>query len=1041
MYFRTLVSIAFLLPFGGTLGRADEPAVLPSVDFVSDIQPLFAEHCFECHGGDQAALQGGLRLDLRNAALVGGESAEPAIVPGQPDRSALITRIESEDEDLRMPPADKHARLTAEQVAVLRRWVSEGAPYAQHWAFVVPQAPNDLSPEQLAVDQLVRRKLASHGMQAAPPADAATLCRRLHLDLIGLPPTPQEAEEFARLDAEDRRTAVQATIDRLQASPHFGEKWARHWLDAARYSDSNGFEKDLPRDQWAWRDWVIEAINRDLPYDQFLIEQLAGDLLPNATQDQVVATGFLRNSMVNEEGAIVPEQFRIEELFDRMDCLGKAVFGLSLQCAQCHTHKFDPISQDEYYGIYAFLNNAYEAQSWVYTAEQQQQIAEIQTAVKIAEDELKAQRPAWPDELRAWEESIRRSEVTWVPLKAIEMESTSGLNHPTQEPDLSILTQGHPTTGGDVYAVFQPTLEQITGLRFEALTHGDMPFGGPGRSRYGTWAISELKAFYQLPDSDDWHELKLVNPSADFAEADRPLEAEWSADFDPENRRVCGPVSYLVDGDERTGWRADRGAGLRNQPGAAVVQFAEPLTQPPGTKLKLVWVQKHGGSDNGRSNTQVGRSRFSLTNAADPRAQAIDHAAILASAVPAAQRSEEEQRALFSAWRKTLPDAKAINDRIADQWKRYPKAKTSVLNLAERPTTAYRTTHLYDRGAWDRPKHEVAPHTPAALHRLSAGEKPTRLDFARWAASRESPLAARVAVNRVWQAIFGSGLVETPEDFGTRAPIPLHRELLDWLAVDFMDHGWSQKHLIRTILSSETYQQSSHASAAQLESDPVNHWLARGPRFRMEAEVMRDSALQIAGLITLDPIGGPSIFPPVPQNVLDFNYFKPTYWHPPEDGQRYRRALYVFRKRSMPDPVLSSFDAPNGDLACARRLRSNTPLSALTSLNEPVFVEAAQALAQRVLREGGSDTAQRADYAFRLCTSRGIKAGELEAIEKLLNDSLNRLHGGELQAGPIAFTSLTDPTKLPADSTPNEIAAWTIVCRVLLNLDETLTKS
>jgi mono/diheme cytochrome c family protein len=1019
-------------------------ALSAPVDFTREVQPILSEHCAHCHGSDEKSRKGGLRLDVREAALKGGESDSPAIVPGKPGASAIIARVLSHDSDEVMPPPKEKKPVSEAQADILKRWIAEGANYAKHWAFEAPVKvrPGDEEMERRgenAIDAFVKAKLEAMKLQPSPRAEAATLCRRLYLDLVGLPPSPAEVAEFVQASAKDAKAATTSLVEKLMKSPHFGEKWARHWLDAARYSDSNGYEKDLPREQWAWRDWVINAFNQDLPYDQFLIEQLAGDLLPNATQDQIVATGFLRNSMVNEEGAIVAEQFRMDELFDRMDCIGKATLGLSLQCAQCHTHKFDPITHDEYFGIFAFFNNAYEAQSWVYTPEQQKQIAQIKSAVQAAEERLKKQRPQWKQEMATWDKSVKAKEVAWKPLKATELESTSGLNHPTQEPDLSILTQGHPTTKGDIYGVFEADLKGVTALRLEALTHRDLPFNGPGRSKYGTWAVSEMVVTYQLPDSDKWEPLKLVNATADFSEPDARLEEEWKADFDKQQKRVRGPVSYLIDGNDDTGWRADRGAGLRNQESVAVVQFEKPLDLPANTKLKVLLRYHHSGGGNGRDNTMLGRCRVSTTTAPTPQAQPVDYASLLAMQTAPEKRTPEQQHAIFTAWRKTVKEAKAINDQIAAEWKKQPPAMTSVLHLAERKGDNARATKLLDRGAWDRPKHVVAPHTPVALHPLEKSDKMDRLAFARWLADKRSALTARVAVNRVWQAIFGSGLVETSEDFGTRAAAPEYRELLDWLAVDFMEHGWSHKHLIQTILASATYQQSSKATPASLERDPRNRYLARGPRFRMEAEAVRDNALSIAGLLHKQ-VGGPSIFPPVPQSMLDYNFFKVGYWVPPTGPDRYRRALYVFRKRSMPDPVMSSFDAPNGDLACARRPRSNTPLSALTGLNETIFVEAAQALAQRILREGGTDDAARANYAYQLCTSRGIKPAELQSVLKLLEANRTRLRQGELKAGLIAFSSLTKPEELPVDATPNDIAVWTIVSRVLLNLDETMTK-
>lgn len=1034
----------FLRPFSLVLTLLPTLAGAAPVDFIREVQPILAEHCTHCHGSDEGSRKGGLRVDVREAALKGGKSDGAAIVPGKPDVSAMIARIITTDPDEIMPPPKEKKPVSAAQIDILKRWVAEGANYAQHWAFELPrQAP--VPAGQNPIDAFVRAKLETLKVVPSPRAEAATLCRRVYLDVTGLPPSPAEVTAFEQAAAKDSTVAVNELVERLMKTPQYGEKWARTWLDAARYSDSNGYEKDLPREQWAWRDWVINAFNKDMPYDQFVTEQFAGDMLPNATQEQMVATGFLRNSMINEEGAIVPEQFRMDEMFDRVDCLGKAVLGLSIQCAQCHSHKFDPISQDEYYGIFAFLNNVHEAQSWVYTPEQQKQITQIHNVVKAQENSLKKQQPKWPEELEAWEKAVLAREVAWSPLQAVEMESNSGLNHPTQESDLSILTQGHPTTSGDIYAVFEPELNGATGLRLEALTHRDLPFNGPGRSNLGTWSISEMRADVQTPGSDKWEPVKMVNATADFSEETGGMEEEWKADFDKDNKRLRGPVAFLIDGNDNNGWRADRGPGLRNQESVAVVQFEKPLAAyPAGTKFRITLMQKHGGSDNGRHNTQLGRCRISLTRAAAPQAQSVDYAAVLAMKVPAEKRTAAEQEAIFTAWRKTLPAAKAVNDRIAVEWKKLPMANTSVLHLAERTGGNARVTKLLDRGAWDRPKQEIRPHVLAALHSAAATAKDStnmsRLDFARWLASSQSPLTARVAVNRVWQAVFGAGLVETSEDFGTRAPVPEYRDVLDWLAVDFMKNGWSHKHLLRTLLTSATYQQSSRASAALIEKDPRNRLLTRGPRFRLEAEVLRDTALSVAGLLNTQT-GGPSIFPPVPQSVLDYNYTKPTYWVPPEGPERYRRALYMFRKRSMPDPVLSSFDAPNGDLACARRPRSNTPLSALTSLNETTFVEAAQALALRILREGGGDDTARAAHAYRLCTSRAIKPVELKTVMKLLEDNRARLRSGALKAADIAFSSLTNVSNLPADATPNDIAAWTIVSRVLLNLDETLTKS
>jgi hypothetical protein len=727
-------------------------------------------------------------------------------------------------------------------------------------------------------------------------------------------------------------------------------------------------------------------------------------------------------------------------MFDRMDAVGKAALGLTLQCAQCHTHKYDPITQAEYYGLYAFLNDTHEAQSWVYTPGQLGQIATIRAGLAAVEQKVRAARPGWAEELAAWEAKVLASEVPWTVLRAVELASTSGLNHPALESDHSILTLGHPTTRGDVFFVFEPDLQGVTALRLEALPHGDLPFAGPGRSKYGTWALTELEASVRKPGSKTWDKLKLVGATADFSEPEHKLEDEWAAGFDREKKRVCGPVSFLIDGKDDTAWRADRGPGRRNAPSVAVVRFEKPLDLPAGTKLRLLLKMFHSGDDNGRHNTMLGRCRISATTAEKPAAAPVDYAAVLAMRTPREKRTAEESAAIFAAWRASVPDLKPFTGEIEGLWKKWPQAPTSVLHLAARRTELARTTRLLDRGGWDRPKQEVKPHAPAVLHPLPDGPEPPRLRFARWIADRRSPLTARVGVNRVWQAILGAGLVETAEDFGTRAPLPEHPDVLDWLAVEFMDRGWSHKQLIRTIVGSDTYQQSSRATPELREEDPRNRLLSRGPRFRADAEVVRDLALAAAGLLDTEA-GGPGVFPPVPASVLEYNFTRPTYWRVPDGPARYRRAVYLFRKRSMPDPVLSGFDAPNGDFACARRVRSNTPLAALAALNEPIFVEAARGLALRVLKEGGATDAARADYAFRLCTGRRPSSAECDEILALLGSRRERLADGWLNAREVATG---DPAKLPAlppGATPQDAAAWTLVARVLLNLDETLTKN
>ncbi len=985
-----------------------------AIDYLRDIQPIFAEHCTQCHGVDEKTRSSEYRLDVETIARRGGASGKPAIVAGKPEESELMSRILATDADVVMPPPEHQRPLTPKQIETIRQWIQQGAPFASHWAFTTPKQEPLPNATDNPIDAFVTVRLASEGLQLAPQAPSSVLCRRIYLDLIGLPPSPQQLAAF-------EAQGIEATIDQLLASERFGEKWARHWLDAARYSDTNGYEKDLKREQWKWRDWVIDALNRDMPYDQFIVEQIAGDLLPNATQSEIIATGFLRNSMINEEGAIVPEQFRMTEMFDRMDCIGKSILGLSTQCAQCHSHKFDPLTQREYYGMFAYLNNAYESQSWIHSDEQLQLIREINT--KIAEQEQAARNtiPGWKDELAKWEQQIREQAdgTQWQPVRMIEMGSISGLNHPTQEADQSILMKGH--TSADVFFISQDRLQGVTGVRLELLNHRDLPFNGPGRSSQGTWVAQEFEVLTNAPGSNDWVKQKLVQPSADFSEPESK---------DAEGKNGTGPVSFLIDGKDEFKWKADRGIGRRNQPSVAVIQFESPLDFPENTKIKFVL----------RMGDMIGCCRISLTTSPSPAALPLDYAALQSILTPSELRTEEQQRTIFSAWRTTRPELKSVNETIDGLVKQLPSASTSILHLREREPQNQRVTFLLERGAWDRPAQPVEPHVPGALHPFPEGAPNNRLGFAKWLTSPQSPLTARVAVNRIWQAIFGAGLVETAEDFGTRAPLPVYRELLDWLAVDLQNHQWSQKRLIRQILTSRTYQQSSFVDPKLLERDPKNALLARGPRFRADAEVIRDVALTASGLIH-HRLGGPSVIPPVPQNVLDYNYVYPDYWKPAEGPDRYRRTVYGFRKRSMPDPAMSSLDAPNADLPCVRRGRSNSPLAALTVLNETIFVEAARAMAVRVLREAGENEQERIEYAYLLCTGRKPSEAARAEIQSLLTKQRKRLAEGWMNAKEVATGDASTMPALPKNNTPQDMAAWTLVSRVLLNLDETLSKN
>lgn len=1010
-----------------------------SIDYSRDVLPILSGNCFDCHGPDENSREADLRLDTPDGAYAEREGIV-AVVPGDPEASELIYLINSEFPEERMPPLDSNKELSQAEKDILFQWIKEGGQYEMHWAFEAPQKTNPPRLAEHPIDAFVRERLEEEGLSSSPPAEPATLLRRLHLDLIGLPPTPDEIEAFMEAYKKNPSTSVESVVDKLMARPAFGEKWARHWLDVARYADTNGFEKDKMRDQWIYREWVINALNDDMPYDQFLIEQLAGDLLPNATQDQIIATGFMRNGMINEEGAIVPEEFRIKGIFDRMDTFGKATLGLTLQCAQCHSHKYDPISHEEYFGLFSFFNDTHEAKSWVYSDEQLDKIDSIRKSVTKLEDQLKREHSNWKTQITQWINEQAETQSKWKVWDTDLQDWEGGLNHPEELPDHSILIQGHPTVTGVTLIEGKSSLPMITGMRLEALTHGDQPFRGPGRSYWGTFAISEWEVYRKWPGEEDWTKVELSRAWADFNPPISGLKDYFHHErIDPDKERRIGPARFLIDGDEKTAWAPDRGPVLRHTESVASVRFKEPLAMPEGSEIRVRLIQNHGGSLNGRDNQQLGRLRLSLTDSTDPAVPSFNHAATLALQKPENKRSPEDAAQLFRAWRMSQEQFCEYNEQIARLEAEYPEAKTSVLHTMDTEPDFKRVTKLLEKGEWNKPTHEVDRITPAILNPLDT-ENPTRLDLAKWATCEDAPLTARVQVNRIWQALFGEGLVTTPEDFGTRAPIPEYQNILDWLAVDFLETGWSQKRLIKNIVRSKTYQQSSRVRRDLLERDPRNRFLARGPRFRADAEVIRDITLASSGLL-YSKIGGPSIYPPIPETVINDNYFIPEYWKETTDENRYRRSLYIFRKRAMPDPALGSFDAPNADISCVRRARTNSPLSALTSLNEPIFVESAKALALRILKEAGKDDSSRVNYGYLLTTGRPARDSEIGEITRLVREQGERLAEGWLDTQEIAFIDPENPPELPEGITPRVLASWAIASRVLLNLDETLTKN
>jgi hypothetical protein len=941
--------------------------------------------------------------------------------------------------------------LVPEQIAALTKWIDAGAVWPdsagapaiaevkRHWAFIPPDRPAIppvSKPEWVRnpIDAFVLARLDKEGLHASADADRVTLLRRLSLDLTGLPPTIEEAGAFL---ADNRRDAFERQVERLLASPHYGERWGRMWLDAARYADSNGFEKDAPRSVWAYRDWVIDALNRDLPYDQFVIQQIAGDLLPKPTQDQIVATGFLRNSLLNEEGGVDPEQFRMEAMFDRMDAVGKGILGITIQCAQCHNHKFDPLTQEEYYRLFAFLNSTHEANIAVYSPQQQQKRAEIYQHTQEIESALQHRHPDWRTRMAEWESRVKYDQPEWTVLHSTVDDISTGGSRYLPQTDGSFIAQGFAPTSHRVKFIAKTDLPNVTAFRLELLTDPNLPCGGPGRSLNGSGVLTEFEveaAPAAAPDKTS--KIHFVKATSDLDLPSRPLPPKYQDRTG--NTKVIGPIEYAIDGKDETGWSTDAGPGLRNQPRKAVFVAEKPIANPGGTVLNIYLKQDHGGinpDDNEANN--LGRLRLSITTAPDAVADRLPAKVREILAIPEAQRTPAQMHAVFSYWRTTVAELKEDNAAIAALWRDYPEGATQLV-LEERQQL--RETHVLKRGDFLQPARVVSPGVPAFLPPLPAGAPVDRLSFARWLVDRGSPTTARSIVNRVWQGYFGTGIVATAENFGTQSEPPTHPQLLDWLAVEFMDSGWNLKKLHRLIVTSATYRQSSKVSPELLAKDPANRLLARGPRFRVDAEIVRDIALQASGLLN-ERVGGPSVFPPAPAFLfVPPASYAPKTWQEDTGPERYRRALYTFRFRSVPYPVLQTFDAPNGESSCVRRGRSNTPLQALTTLNEPLFIEAARALALRAIKQGGATDQDRLNYAFRLCVARTATPRESDVLLTLLRKEKKRLSLGWLSARELTGFAVTDKSPLPENVTPNDWAGWTAVSRVLLNLDETITK-
>jgi mono/diheme cytochrome c family protein len=1003
--------------------------VADDIDYTLHVRPIFARHCFRCHGPDEQ--RSGLRLDTARAALKGGASGA-AIVPGKSGESLLVHAITGSGDAERMPPEGK--LLSAADAAIVRKWIDAGAKLpevdveegavggkSKHWSFqpVVRYRPPDVKNRAAVrnpIDQFIVAKLESQGIAPSAEADRETLIRRLSFDLTGLPPSNSEVDEFL---TDSRPDAYERLVDRLLASPHYGERWGRHWLDQARYADSNGFTIDGPRSIWMYRDWVVNALNRDMPFDQFAIEQIAGDLLENPTNEQLVATGFHRNTLINQEGGTDPEQFRVEAVVDRVNTTGSVFLGLTIGCAQCHTHKYDPITHREYYQLFAFLNNADEPTLLSPTPEQARQHEALKAELAAAEKQLREHDAAQAARQAEWENRYAgRLDSTWTVLDPIEFSAAGGAPI-TKMADQSLLVVGGDVPATDTYTVKADTLlAGITAVRVEILTHDTLPKRGPGLSENGNFNLSEFALAAATLKQNDAGEVTV-------GESKPVAIAKAYAD----NADNTGPIELALDGNQKTGWTVVVTPGVPNEDRMAIFVASEDIGGESGTRLTFTLSHQ---TDLLRGS--FGRFQLSVTNASR-EALALEEKTRALAAIPRDKRTKAEQDQLTAEFRKTDSARTPLAAKVDELKQRERKLVGTIsTTMIMRERSSPRETFVHIRGDFLRKGQLVKPAVPAVLPPLSVEVKnPTRLDLARWLVDPKNPLTPRVTVNRLWQQYFGVGLVETENDFGTQGTPPTHPELLDWLASEFIEQGWRLKAMHRLMVTSATYRQSSHTRTDLVQLDPRNKLLARQARVRFEAETIRDAALAASGLLSRK-IGGPSVHPPQPPGIYRFTQ-QDKQWKESQGEDRYRRGMYTYFWRSSPYPFLMTFDAPGGNVTCTRRIRSNTPLQALTLANDVAFVEIAQGLALRVLtEETSSDERARLEYAFRLCLARRPTSLEIHRLSQYLASQLRSFKASPEEAKAAA------PAKLPEGADVAQAAAWTAVSRVLLNLDEFITR-
>lgn len=1157
---RTSLFVVWVAGWGGGIALAAEP-----IDFNRDIRPILSNACYKCHGPDAKERKGGsdgLRLDTPEGAYA-DQGGTRAIVPGKPADSELLRRITTEDLDERMPPAGMGRAVTARELELLTWWIEQGAPYAKHWSYLKPVRPplptvkNSSWPKN-DIDRILLARLEREGLQPSAEADRYAIIRRVSLDLTGLPPTLPEVDEFVN---DPRSDAYEQLVDRLLQKKAFGEQWARMWLDLARYADSAGYADDPSRTIWGYRDYVIRSFNSNKPFDQFTIEQLAGDLLPQPTEEQLAATAFHRNTLTNSEGGTNDEEFRNVAIIDRVNTTWMVWMGTSMACSQCHDHKYDPLPQADYFRFFAVLNNTEDADRRdeaplleYFTAEQQQQRSDLQREIGTLEEKLRTPTPELLAGLGKWDQQFPR-DFAWQPPQPSAVKSTSGAALTIQADRSIVVAGGQPS---DVYEIELPlTLAKLTALRLEAIPHDSLPQRGPGHAA-GNFVISRVTASVIPPSANQvsarfvrieipgkekilslaevqvlrgsenvalrgtatqsttdfdgpaklaidgnsegkyeqksvthtaisenpWWEVDLQSPQsieriviwnrtdagvegrlADFRIIllDAQRQPVWEQRVAPAPKpssefAVTGvqsvpfttaladvaqdgfdPQQVLSSADAKTdaktsaktnGWAI---GGHTGQPHSLTLLAGAAIDIPPGSKLLVTIEQKSGMEKH-----TLGSFRLSVTADARISEFAKTPASMVAIvSKDAAARTEQQRQVLTDYYLAQIaPELDVTRRQLAAAKKRLSEMKPQTLPiLRELAADKRRKTYIQHRGNFQDLGAEVTAGVPSALHPLPTGFQPDRMGIAKWLVDPNNPLTPRVIANRFWEQIFGQGLVRTSEEFGSQGELPSHPELLDWLAVELVESGWNVKHFLKLLVTSAAYRQSSKVTPELYERDPANRLLARGPRFRLSAEMVRDQALAVSGLLS-SKMYGPSVKPLQPSLGLKAAFGSAIDWKTSDGEDRYRRGLYTEWRRSNPYASMLTFDAPNREVCTIRRPRTNTPLQALVTLNDPVYIECAQALARRIAVSAATP-AEKARFGFRACLARPPYEHELGRLVKLFEEAKAEYAQAPEQAKQLATVPL-GPAPPGADLT--ELAAWTVVSNVLLNLDEMLMK-